>query len=280
MNDVKSGLDELSRLLSQFGTTLIEYSPRILGALIVLVAGWYLAKFSSIATLRLLRSFNAFLHRHWQSSFGTNVRLSPAVIGISAAIIRWTLIFLILVGMTRILGIKVLSVWLGEAADKLPSVIAGGIIIFVGIVLSRFAKDIVEIALRSTAGAQADVFGRLSQMMVVVVALVMGVGQAGIDTTLLVSIVTILLAGLFGGMAIAFGLGAKDFVANVIGIHHAQKLFVVGQTVRIGEFQGEIKRITTTTTVIGAADGRVAVPGGIFQREAVLIVDTPEVSDE
>ena len=280
MKDVNSGLVELTGLMSQFGATVIEQSPRILGALIFLVAGWYLAKFSSVATQRLLRSFNAFLHRRWRSSFGTDVRLSPAVIGISAAIIRWTLIFFVLVGMTRILGIEVLSVWLGQAADQLPSVIAGGIIIFVGIVLSRFAKDIVEIALHSTTGAQAEVFGRLSQMMVVVAALVMGVGQAGIDTTLLVSIVTILLAGLFGGMAIAFGLGAKDFVANLIGIHHAQKLFVVGQTVRIGEFQGEITRITSTTTVIGAADGRVVVPGGIFQREAVLIVDTPEVSDE
>lgn len=280
MNEVKTGLDEFVGLLVQFGNTLVEHSPRILGALLFLLVGWYLARFASTATKRLLRSFNAVLHRRWHSRFGTDARLSPTVIGTSAAIIRWTLIFFVLVGASRILGLEILSVWLGQAADQLPSVIAGGIIVFVGVVLSRFARDIVDIALRPTAGTQAVVFGRLTQVMVVAVALVMGVGQAGIDTTLLVSIVTILLAGLFGGMSIAFGLGAKDLVANVIGIHHARNLFVVGQVVRVGDYQGEITRLTPTMTILNTPEGRVTVPGAIFQREAVLLADAPEASDE
>jgi len=267
-------------LVTQFASSLIEHFPRIIGAVVFLVAGWYLAKLASVAMRRMLRYFNAFLYRRWQPRFGTNARLSPTIIGTSEAIIKWSLVFFVLVGVTQILGVEVMSEWLGSAAEQLPLIIAGGIIVFVGVVLSRFARDIVEIALRPVTGAQADVFGKLAQVMVVVSALIMGVDLAGIDTTLLASIVTILLAGLFGGMAVAFGLGAKDLVANIIGSHHAQKTFMVGQSVRIGEFQGEITHLTPTTTIISTAEGRVAIPGAIFQKEGVLIMDSPESSDE
>ena len=114
---------------------------------------------------------------------------------------------------------------------------------------------------------------KLTQAVVVAAALVIGLGQAGIDTTLLVSIVVILLAGLFGGMSLAFGLGAKDMVANVIGTHYARKDFLIGQGARVGGIEGEILRITPTAVVLETPDGQAVVPGGLFQREAILILD-------
>jgi len=280
MYNIRAALTELSGFASQFGASAIDYLPRIIGALFFLAVGWYLAKFASVASRRVLRSFNVFINQSWRARFGKDARLSPAVIGITVAIIRWMLLLLVLIGMARILGVEVLTVWLARASGHIPSIIAGGIIVFVGVVLSRFARDIVEIVLSPTMGFQSVVFGRLAQGMVVVSALIMGVELTGIDTTLLVSFVTILLAGLSGGMAVAFGLGAKDLVANVIGIHHARKTFMVGQNVRIGEAQGEVVHVTPTTIVISTAEGRVIIPGAIFQREGFLIMNSPETSDE
>jgi len=280
MNDITRALDELTSLMAQFGANMISELPRILGALVFLTLGWYLARILGNATRRMLRTFNAFLYKRWYSRFGTHARLSPTLIGISGTIVRWTLVFFVLIGAVRILEIDTISAWLGHATDQIPSIIAGGVIVFVGFVLSKFARDIVDISFRPTTGAQADVFGRLTQVMVIVTALVMGVGQAGIDTTLLVSIVTILLAGLFGGMSIAFGLGAKDMVANVIGNHHAQKLFNIGQIVRVGEFQGEIMRFMPSVIVLNTPQGQVAIPGAAFHREAILILDSSETGDE
>lgn len=280
MNDIQIALNELTSLVTQFSLSMINELPRILGALIFLTVGWYLARIMGGATRRMLRTFNAFLYRRWHSRFGTHARLSPTVIGISGTIVRWTLVFFVLIGAVRVLEIETISAWLGHATDQIPSVIAGGVIVFVGFVLSKFVRDVVEISIRPSTGAQADVFGRLTQAMVIVTALVMGVGQAGIDTTLLISIVTILLAGLFGGMSIAFGLGAKDLVSNLIGNHHAQKFFSIGQIVRVGEFQGEIMRFTPSVIVISTPQGQVAIPGATFHREAIVIIDAVEAGDE
>lgn len=280
MDSIRVALTELSGFASHFSASAIDYLPRMIGALVFFAVGWYLAKFASAASRRMLRSFNVFLNRRWRARFGKNARLSPTVITISAAIIRWALLLFVVIGMARILGIEVLTVWLGRASEQIPSVVAGGIIVFVGVVLSRFARDIVEIVLSPTMGTQSLVFGRLAQGMVIISALIMGVDLTGIDTTFLVSFVTIFLASLFGGMAIAFGLGAKDLVANVIGIHHAQKTFVIGQNVKIGTVQGEIVHITPTTTVISTAEGKMVFPGGIFQREGVLISNSSETSYE
>lgn len=280
MENINVILNEFVAYLAQVGTNALNELPRIIGVFLFLGVGWYIAKVLGRTTRRVLRTFNAFLYRRWYARFGTHARLSLTTIGMSGTIVRWTVVFLVFVGAVRIMDIEALSTWLGHATTQLPAVIAGMIIVFIGFVLSKFARDIVELAVRPSTGAQADVFGRLTQVMVMITALVMGLGQAGIDTTLLVSIVTILLAGLFGGMAIAFGFGAKDLVANVIGNHHAQKVLTIGQTVRVGDVQGEIKRFLPTVIVISTAEGQVALPGSSFHNDIIEVIETTETEDE
>lgn len=277
---MQSELSDLSAFASQLAADAVENLPRILTALAVLIVGWFIARIAAVGTRRMLRSFNAVMLRNWRQQVGSGARLSPATIGISAAIVQWTLLFIVVAGVTRILGIEALSEWFGKAVDHLPSLIAGAVIVFVGVVASQFARDLIVALLQPSSGDQAKVFGSLTQVMVVVTTLVMGVGQAGVDITLLVSIVTIVLGGLFGGMALAFGLGARDLVANLIGTHHAQKLFTVGQTIRVGEARGQVVRVTATATVLSSQDGQTVVPGSLFQREAVIVVQTQEDDDE
>ena len=273
MESVSSGLGEAATFTSAFVSGLVDYSPRLLGAALVLIVGWFLARLAGLFTRRLLRSFNTVLYRRWRSTAVSRIRLSSSTIGMSTSVVRWSLLFFSLTIATQVLGLAALSDWLDSAVAHLPAVVAGGLVVFVGYVVSQFAREIVVSILQPTVGVQAVVFGKLTQAVVVAAALVIGLGQAGIDTTLLVSIVVILLAGLFGGMSLAFGLGAKDMVANVIGTHYARKDFLIGQGARVGGIEGEILRITPTAVVLETPDGQAVVPGGLFQREAILILD-------
>jgi hypothetical protein len=76
------------------------------------------------------------------------------------------------------------------------------------------------------------------------------------------------LGSTFGGVALAFGLGARTAVSNIIGSHYMRQLVRVGQTVRLGAVQGEIEAITPTSIVLRSAEGRVIVPAKAFN-EAV-----------
>lgn len=95
----------------------------------------------------------------------------------------------------------------------------------------------------------AQAFYLVAILLVVVTA----INQLGVDTTLLNSTITLVIAGLIGGAAISFGLGAKTAVANLIAAHYLQPVLRVGQKVRVGNLHGVVvaaSQFTETTTLI------------------------------
>jgi hypothetical protein len=279
MDETNELWSEFTVLVAEFGNTLGSSVPKIIGAAILLALGWYISRLAGTWTGKFLRSFNEMLTRHWRSGVGGNTRLSQSAISASSSIIKWLLFFIILAGISNLLGVESLAKLFEQVVSWLPSFIAGCAIVFVGVVASQFVNDFVTALTRTSTEGGATIFGRLSQILVVVTALVMGVGQAGIDTTLLVSIITILLAGLFGGMAIAFGLGARDLASNLIGAHQVSKSYMIGQNIKLGDLRGVLTRVTSTEAVLETSSGVVSVPGGEFLRAPVFILDDQDDSD-
>ena len=67
-----------------------------------------------------------------------------------------------------------------------------------------------------------------------------------------------------GCFALAFGLGARTAVSNIIGSHYARQAYQVGQTVRFGDVEGTIAAITPVSVVIRVPYGQVTVPARQF----------------
>jgi small-conductance mechanosensitive channel len=118
----------------------------------------------------------------------------------------------------------------------------------------------------------AGALARAVQISVIVVALVMGAHQAGIDSTFLMIALPVLLGGLLGGAALAFGLGSRTAVSNIIASYQLTRLHEVGQRVRIAGLEGRIERVTPTAVVLEAADGRVVVPAKLFSEGVAVIL--------
>jgi hypothetical protein len=103
-------------------------------------------------------------------------------------------------------------------------------------------------------------------------ALVMGTKQAGIDSTFLMIALPVALGVLLGGAALAFGLGSRTAVANIIASHDLTRHHEVGQRVRIGGLEGRIERLTPTAVVLQSAEGRAVVPAKLFSEEVAVIL--------
>jgi small-conductance mechanosensitive channel len=68
------------------------------------------------------------------------------------------------------------------------------------------------------------------------------------------------------------GFGARDYVANLIGAHYLRQAFAVGQTIRAAGHQGRILEITALNVVLETADGRVTLPGRIYNEQPIAVV--------
>jgi small-conductance mechanosensitive channel len=125
---------------------------------------------------------------------------------------------------------------------------------------------------------QRQALARVAQGATLVVALLVGADQIGLKVTWIAIFAAVLVASLLGGLAIAISLGARGFVANMIGAHYLRQALRVGQRVRVAGHEGRVLDINATSLVLETADGRVMLPGGLYHAEAILLVARDEAN--
>jgi hypothetical protein len=257
-----------SRLLAQF----VEFLPTLLGATVVLVVGWLVARMLRSAVRRLARWLNGFLDRRIGLDKARSLRFSEAALKLLGDATFWLMILFAVTLATRILGLVAFSAWLDRVVAYLPTLLAGGFIILAGLVISTLARDLTAAAVASARLAHAEVFARGVQAAILVMALVLGINQIGIDVTLLITLIAILAAAITGALALAFALGSRSFVSNLIGAHYLQQLYTPGQRAIIGEIEGEIIEMTPVGVVLATGRGRVTIPAKIFNEQPTTLL--------
>jgi len=171
-----------------------------------------------------------------------------------------------------VLGLPAVAAWLGQVINYLPQVFGGAVIALVGYVASRPLGEATARAAERAGIARGAALGNLVRIVVLVVVVLIGIDQLGLDVSLLINLATILAAAAVGGLALAFGIGAGPAVRNIVAAHYLQRSYRVGQRVRVGELEGEILEFTPTAVVLDVAEGRAAVPAQLFGGAASVLV--------
>jgi hypothetical protein len=272
MQDVSIWMSEFKSSATRLFSSFIDFIPDLIGAILLLLVGWIVARLVRSAGTRTVIWFNTFIERTLGRDRGRYLRLSPAAIKLLGSVAFWVIILLFITAATRVLGLLVFSDWLDQVVAYLPTLLAGALIILVGVVISTLVRDLTGAAVASAGIAYGDLFGRGAQAAVLVTALIIGINQVGIDVTLLVTLVSILFAAICVSFALAFALGARSFVGNLIGAHYLQQYYQPGQQARLGDIEGEILELTPTSVILASKSGRVTVPAKIFNDAATLLL--------
>jgi small-conductance mechanosensitive channel len=168
--------------------------------------------------------------------------------------------------------LPVLSASLAGLGFYVPRLLGAVLVVVVGLVVGNLARDAVTAAAAAAGTPFAPAVGQIVRVAILIAASLIAVAELGIDITLLTAILSVALAAVLGAFALAFGLGARTAVSNIIGAHYLRQTFEPGQTVRFGEVQGTLAAITATAVVLRVADGQVVVPAKQFSESVSMLV--------
>lgn len=204
-----------SERLEQSFALLGEFVPALFGALVILFAGYLVAKVLEKGTSKLLRrlKFNQLLERGGvlQAVERSGSHLNPAKV--IANLLFWLVMFAVLLVAASAIGLDSLANVFTELMSYIPSVIAAIVIIILGIVLGGFVGGLI---MASAGGLHGGPWlARIGRGGVIVLAVFMALQELGIAT----DIVTTAFAILFGAVALAlslsFGLGNRDLAGQI-----------------------------------------------------------------
>lgn len=257
---------------------LAQHLPNILGAILLLVVGWLLAK-----TLRILANrFTRFIDKivqNYSTKKGIKRARLPIISGkVIGEVIYWVVLLIFITTATHVLDLKIFTDWLSRVIAYLPTLLAGGLIILAGVLVSSISRDLVIAALPHASREQRALFGRIVYAVILFTAVVIGVDQIGINVNFLIILLSIVIGTFMVGLAIAVGLGSKSIVHNMISAHHLKQQYRVGDQVKVWDYSGKILELTATTIILDTADGIVTVPAKVYSENP--ITKLPEISVE
>ncbi len=279
MNDTSHALEQVRHLLDPLGQTLLEHLPGLLGALLLLLAGWLVAGWLRRLTRSMGARFNRQLGRVLRAERADRVRLSPALLRLLSNLVFWVVLLGFVMGAARIADFQLLTTWLDRIVDWLPQLLLGVVIIVTGYLIAAIVRDLVYDALDSAGVAQRMLIGKLAQTATFLAALVIGIDQVGIDVTFVTTMIAVVLGVVLAGFSLAFGLGARHLVANLLAAGSLRSHLAVGQRARIGSIEGEVTEFTPTGVFIVSAEGRVHVPASRFNEEPVAVLSPSSAHD-
>lgn len=272
-------MPDAAELTAQLETTLLTAAneiiaalPGIAGGLVLLLVGWYAARLIRAATLKLMDLVNRALERLLSGRTRAVVYFSSGIANLVASILFWITLFVFVTAALDTAGLTAVSAWLERIVEFLPGIVTGGLIILVGYILSALVRDVTLAAAHAAEFTESVVISRLAQGITLVTALVIGLDQIGIDVTFLTTMLGVTSAAVLFGFALAFGLGARSLVSNLIAAHHLRDILEPGQDIRVGEYEGTVLEVSTTAIILDTPEGRTSLPASLYQEQAMVML--------
>lgn len=265
-------IDSLDKSFSLFLQRVGEHLPNFVGAVLLILGGWLLAQLLRAAIVRLSSGFDRLMDRHGTSDYLRRLGVERPASGLIGGIVFWLVLLVFLTAATETLGLPVLASGLSGVSYYLPRLLIAALIVLAGLLAASVARDAVTAAASATGLAYAELLGRTVYGIILLVAIVTAVDQIGVESRFLTLTLAIVIAAMIGGVALAFGLGSRTTVCNIIAAHYLRQNYRIGNTVKIGSAQGTIVEITPTAVILDGAEGRVMVPAKDFSESISILV--------
>jgi len=259
--------------LNTLAQNLRELLPNILAATALVLVGFLLGRLLRSWSRRLTRGAVERLSRS-EAVHGALERTNmfSTVPNIVGAFVFWLVFLFFAATALESLGLPVVTDSLNRFVYYLPNVLAATLIVAAGMVVGTLARGLVATAATSGGVAFASALGRITYTAILLVAVVIALDEMGVDSSALIVVLTVTSGSVLVGLGLAFGLGAHTAVSNIIASQYFARTYAIGQTVRIGDIEGEITETTPTSVVIRTEAGRVMVPAKRFSEENSILV--------
>jgi Mechanosensitive ion channel, conserved TM helix len=188
-----------------------DFLPRVALAVVVLLAGWLIAKVVRFATEKALRAinFNVLTERSGLDGFLQQGGIRNDTTGIFGALIYWLVILAALIIAFNGLGLTYITDLLRQVVLFVPHVIVALLIVAFGAYFARFVGTTVTTYCRNVGMQDADLLGRLAQYAIMIFVALIALDQVKVGGDIVRQSFLIILAGVVFALALAFGLGAQ-----------------------------------------------------------------------
>ena len=204
--------------LQSLWQSFLIFIPILLGAIIVFMIGWFisigLGKLVS-EVLKKLKFNQLFEKEEWKKVF-KKAEIKIDASGFIGAIVKWVLIIVFLLIAVEILGLPHFAEFLRSVLAYLPNVIVATLIFVVTVILADIVEKLVRAGVEGIKVGYGQIASAIVKWSIWIFALLAILYQLGIARPFMEILFSGFVAMLVISLGLAFGLGGKDFAAEIL----------------------------------------------------------------
>jgi len=201
-----------------FATKITAFLPELIGAIIIFVVGWIIARLVKVGVEKLLRlvRFDTATEKTGVNKFLKKGEIVKAPSEIVGTLVYWFIMILVLIASLDALGLPIVSDMLNSIFLYIPNVVAAIIVLVLGVLMGNLLSAVVRTAASNAGLKNAEGLGKISLYAIVVFVSAIALIQLGIGEEIVASAFGLVFGAAALALALAFGLGGRDVAAEYL----------------------------------------------------------------
>jgi mechanosensitive ion channel-like protein len=208
-------VNEMMERLKVGAQQLVQVLPPLVGAALILFAGYFLARQVQRwvdDTLKRL-DFNRVAHAGGidQVVERTGSRLDP--VGALAKLIFWLVMLVVILLASAALGLESINQMFGTMLAFLPTLFAAIVVVVLGMLVGEFVRGVIVASMGNVAGVPT--VAKLAKGVVVLISLFLALQQVGVEQEIVTAAFTLVVGAVALAAGLAFGLGNRELAGEI-----------------------------------------------------------------
>lgn len=162
--------------------------------------------------------------------------------------------------VTDLLNLTMISEGIKSVIGYLPKLITALAIFVIGLLFANFVKKSLQSFFESMELSGGKMISQSIFMLLLIFISITALNQAGVDTEIITSNITMILAAFLLAFALAVGLGAQKVVGDLFRTFYTRKIYEVGQIIEFNDIKGEIESIDGISVTLKTTTGKIVIP--------------------
>ena len=207
-------IESSQQFLNEIATAL----PRILGAILILIIGWIIAKVLKRLFVKLLNlvRFNYLTEKSGIDKFLKDGGSKANTIDVLGILLYWIIMLIVIMATLNSLNLTAASALFNEIMLYIPNIIVAIAILIIGIYLARMVSQILKTSLTSMQEKASELISQISYVAIIILTVFITLGQLKIANEIVTSAFQIIFGAICLALALAFGLGGREKAAEIL----------------------------------------------------------------
>jgi hypothetical protein len=264
--DIMSSLEDI-------WTKILSGLPKVFGFIGFVLLAWIFIK---VFLYVVRKALNKTKIDEWSKKlskteiFG-NTTINIVLTNVILSVLKWLLVLIFILIGADVFGLHMVSEGIGSFIAYLPRLLTSLLIFVGGVYIGTLSKKAIQSMFKSLEITGGNLVANIAFYLIVVFISIAALDQAGIDTSILKSNLTLIIGSILLSFTIAFGLGSRDVIKRLLFGYYSRKNFEIGQRIKIKEIEGVIISIDNICVIVQTAENKVVLPIKEIVDEVVVL---------